>query len=358
MAGRRGRGRPHSYPFAPSFRARRAGTSRVRSVRGSRRAQRAVRTVGAFRARKGRRSASRRRANPGRTARAARLRRLSPAVSAPPGQFLRSPSKLGGEIAGVRDRLGVGAEDARCFHVAAAVGRRAPARGREQRRGEQGQRERPFQPLGEHRRPAANRRAVPLPPPRSARARARLASSNVLAATNGGGLAPAAQASAASIACCNASSPGRPKAATAIAGRRCPAGPAVSARQASSRRPAGPGSAPGRVRWSASRSAASSSFRPALAAAACSRGAGARHRAQGGVSRTIASSPASVSSRRGRSSVSRAWSRSRSTSPTCWATAASGSRPRFSTARNSNHAGISVAIRVRKSARLAGPGKA
>jgi len=37
----------------------------------------------------------------------------------------------------------------------------------------------------------------------------------------------------------------------------------VSPRQASSRRPAGPGSAPGRVRRSASRSAASSSLRPA-----------------------------------------------------------------------------------------------
>ena len=88
---------------------------------------------------------------------------------------------------------------------------------------------------------------------------------NVRAAANGAGLAPAAQASAASIAACNASSPGMSKAsaATAIAERHCPADPAASARQARSRRPAGPGSAPERLRWSASRSAASSSLRPA-----------------------------------------------------------------------------------------------
>jgi hypothetical protein len=42
-----------------------------------------------------------------------------------------------------------GEQDAGCF-AAVAVGRRAPARGREQRRSEQGQRERPFQFLGEH----------------------------------------------------------------------------------------------------------------------------------------------------------------------------------------------------------------
>ena len=85
--GRSSSSRSSSPPFFPAraiARARRAGTSRVRSVRGSRRARRAVRTAGAFRARRGRRSGSRRRANPGRAAPAARPWRLSRAVSAPP----------------------------------------------------------------------------------------------------------------------------------------------------------------------------------------------------------------------------------------------------------------------------------
>ena len=79
-----------------------------------------------------------------------------------------------------------------------------------------------------------------------------------------------------------------------------------------------------------------------LAAAACRAKRWRQAPAQGGVSRTIASSRASVYSRRGRSSISRAWSRSRSTSPSCRATAASGSRPSFSTARNFGIVGWTV----------------
>ena len=78
-----GRVRRNSSRFAPKLRARRAGMSRVRSVRGSRRARPAVRTAGALRARRGRRS--------GRGGerilveqRATRPSLLSRAVSAPP----------------------------------------------------------------------------------------------------------------------------------------------------------------------------------------------------------------------------------------------------------------------------------
>ena len=52
-------------------------------------------------------------------------------------------------------------------------------------------------------------------------------------------------------------------------------------------------------------------------------------------SAVMSSATARTSSRKGRSSASKAWSRSRSTGPTCRATAASGSRPSFSTGRNS-----------------------
>ena len=66
------------------------------------------------------------------------------------GQFLRPPPELGGEIAGVRGALGLAEQNAgRRVTVYRVLGR-APARGREQRRSEQRQRERPFQFLGEH----------------------------------------------------------------------------------------------------------------------------------------------------------------------------------------------------------------
>jgi hypothetical protein len=97
---------------------------------------------------------------------------------------------LATELRGVLGLSGDGedeAEEDATYRQNYRVPVRAPARGREQRRSEQGQRERPD-------------------------------------------LAPAAQASAASIAGCNTSSPGRSKAsaATAIADRHCPADPAAS----------------------------------------------------------------------------------------------------------------------------------
>ena len=75
--------------------------------------------------------------------------------------------------------------------------------------------------------------------------------------------------------------------------RHCPTERAENSRQASKCFPAGPASAPGRVRWNASRNAASSSGRPAratLAAAALSARRRRKTPAQGGFSRTTASS--------------------------------------------------------------------
>ena len=229
-------------------RARRAGTSRVRSVRGSRRALRAVRTGGGFRARRGRRSGSRRRANPGRAAPAARPRLLLRAVSTPP-----RPVVAPAAAARRRDRRRARRPWPRRTECglflrrrwrSSGAGRGEQRRG-EQRRGEQRQRERPVQFLGENGIGEPGREEFLRAPPRSPCARARLTSSTSSRRRTAPGL-DATQARAASIAAGNASSPGRSKAsaARAIAERHCPADPVVSARQARSRRPAGPGSAP------------------------------------------------------------------------------------------------------------------
>ncbi len=81
-------------------------------------------------------------------------------------QLLRPPPQLRRQVAGARRRLGVGEHDG-----ALAVGDIAPHAAtstREQRRGEQGERERPFEALGEHGigKPGRDQLALPSPAPR------------------------------------------------------------------------------------------------------------------------------------------------------------------------------------------------
>ena len=282
---------PPFFPLRAIARARRAGTSRVRSVRGSRRARPAVRTAAACRARRARRSASRRRANPRRAAPAARPGPPWRAVSAPPRQLCRPSSEVRREIAGVRGALGVGEQDCASSSAPSArslVARRpADANSGAASSGSANGHFSRWASTASASQPRAARPPLPGRPRSPAPSVRRAARGRTRAAANGAGRVPAAQASAASIAACNASSCGSPKAsaAAAIEERHCPVDRAASARQASSRRPAGPGSAPGRVRWSASRSAASSSVRPAratLAAAALRPGAGGTRRPRAG----------------------------------------------------------------------------
>ena len=120
--------------------------------------------------------------------------------------------------------------------------------------------------------------------------RARRARAKARAAANGAGRAAAAQASAASIGLFQrfvVRDPQEPRrrrqTTTAIAGSGAGQAPARQARNF----PAGPGSPPGRLRWNASRKAASSSVRPArrtLAAAALSARRRRKTPAQGGFS--------------------------------------------------------------------------
>jgi len=186
----RGRARRNSSRFAPSLRARRAGTSRVRSVRGSRRARRAAKAVGGFRARRARRSGSRRRANPGRAAPAARPWLLSRAsFGATSASFCARRRSSAARSQACPAPL-TQANRMRVVSRAVAVGRRAPARGREQRRGEQRQRERPVQFFGRERNRRARPRGSslsPAPARPAAGVSARRARSWARAAANGAG---------------------------------------------------------------------------------------------------------------------------------------------------------------------------
>ena len=236
-------------------RARRAGTSRVRSVRGSRRARPAGRTVVARRAPK----------LPGDFCRGAQAnrRRAAPAARpAPPWRAISARPRAAFAPAARARRtrsqacaaaLGVGEQDARRLRAVGDVAARAPPGAREQRRGEQRQRERPFQPLGEHGVGEPGREQFALPSPagaarRPASGRAARGRRRARRRTAPGDR-PAAQASAASIASCNASSRGTPKnlgggveRLSAIArpsARRAPARRGAGVPPARDRRPAG-----------------------------------------------------------------------------------------------------------------------
>ena len=146
-----------------------------------------------------------RRGNPRRAAPAARPLPPWRAIWARPPQLFRPPRQIAREVDGARRRLGVGEHDPRRLGAVGGLrAARAPSAAGEQRRGEQGQRERPFQPLREHGVGEPGREQLALPSPAAKRrrpapdVRARRARANARAAANGAGRAPAAQASAAS----------------------------------------------------------------------------------------------------------------------------------------------------------------
>ena len=225
---------PWAFGSAPSLRARRAGTSRVRSVRGSRRAQPAGRTAVAR---------ARSEICPPILADALRESSSSSASSAPGAPLARSfgaascsvcarrPSSADRSHA-PRRRLGVGEHDG----ALGAVGEIAPhaptAAARTKARRARGARtaisaaaparSRRARPRAA-RPPLPGRQATGARRPTSERAAAR---PNTCAAANGAGRPPSAQASAASRASCSASSCGTPKAAAAAAKdeRQCPTG--------------------------------------------------------------------------------------------------------------------------------------
>ena len=152
---------------APSLKARRAGTSRVRSVPGSRRAQPAGRTAAARRAPRFARRFWRTRASESSSssARSAAPAPLARNLGAAFSSFSARRARSAREVDGARRRLGVGKDDARRL---AAVGEvvdaaRARSGAREQlpRRAREG--ERPIQPLSEH-GVGEPGRAAPRPP--------------------------------------------------------------------------------------------------------------------------------------------------------------------------------------------------
>ena len=154
------------------LRARRAGTSRVRSVPEPRRARPAGRTAAARRAptfaRRFWRTRSRQSSSSSAcsAAPAPLARNFGAAVSS----FCARRTSSAERSHGARRRLGVGEHDGalgvvgRVFEAA-----RAPSGAREQRRGEQGESERPFQPLRQHGIGEPGREQLALPSPAAKR---------------------------------------------------------------------------------------------------------------------------------------------------------------------------------------------
>ena len=259
-----------------------------------------------------------RRGNPRRAAPATPPLPLWRAISARPPQLFRPPRQISAaRSTGARRRLGVGETDPRRL---GAVGESSPprarVRAREQCRGEQGERERPIQPLSEHGVGEPRRERLALPSPAAKRrapgARRQRAPRHSENSRRGERRRPGVGAAGlgrldAPLPALRRGEPREPRrrrqTRTATAG----SGRAASSRQARRSFPAGPGSPPGRLRWNASRKAASSSVRPArrtLAAAALRARRWRKTPAQGGFSRTMASRRESAAPARNAASAS------------------------------------------------------